>query len=441
MSGFFENQLRNAVTGFFGNPYLRDYTHASKTFRPDSYALSPKLKFLFHVVFDINPEVYSSINNPSVLVKTVKLPDVSFDVSTYNQYNRKRLVQTKTKYEPVNITFHDDHLNVITGMWYQYFTYYYKDASNPDVLFNGKRGNNPVRNNNAGGTNSAKTDAVYNERTQYKPSITGYTDWGYIGDSRTSDGSKIPFFKNITIFGLGRHNWTSHTLVNPIITRFGQDTYTYDSTNGTMETSMSIDYETVVYRQGNIDGTAPSNIIAGFAEKDYYDRELSPISQPGSNAKILGQGGLIDSAGGAVKDFTDGNYVNAIRTAGVAYNTFKNANFKNIIQGEITRGLTSVLNSSNNPTRNQQWDIPRYGQSTSGVGTAGTPNASRSQPSTISDTINTAATSVFNSAAAGITGAAATINNFGRTLFGGKAGAQNPNPTTGQNNSIDEIGF
>lgn len=439
MSGFFENQLRNAVTGFFGNPYLRDYTHASKTFRPDSYALSPKLKFLFHVVFDINPEVYSPINNPSVLVKTVKLPSVSFDVSTYNQYNRKRLVQTKTKYDPIDITFHDDHLNVISGLWYQYFTYYYKDASNPDVLFNGKRGNAPVRDNNSGGTNSSKTNVVYNKRTQYEPTITGNTDWGYIGDSPAA--TKIPFFKNITIFGLGRHNWTSHTLINPIITRFGQDTYSYEQANGTMECSMSIDYETVVYRQGNLDGKAPSNIIAGFAEKEYYDRELSPIAQPGSNAKILGKGGLVDAAGGAVKDLGDGNILNAVRTAGVAYNTFKNTNFKEVIQGEITKGLTNALNASSNPTRNQQWDIPRYGESTSGSGTAGTPNPSRSQPATIVNTINSGATSAFERAAAGIAGIAPTINNFGRSLFGGKAGAQNPNPATGQSNNITEIGF
>ena len=87
-----------------------------------------------------------------------------------------------------------------------------------------------------------------------------------------------------------------------------------------MENSMSIEYETVVYRQGNIDGTAPSNIIAGFAEQDYYDKELSPIAIPGSNAKILGQGGLIDAAGGAIKDLGDGKLLNAVRTAGVVYN-------------------------------------------------------------------------------------------------------------------------
>lgn len=424
-----ESQLRNAVTGFFGNPYVRDYTHASKTFRPDSYALTPKFKFLFHVVFDINPEVYTTDNNPSVLVKTVKLPTVNFDVTTLNQYNRKRLVQTKVKYDPIDITFHDDHLNVINGLWYRYFTYYYKDASNPDVLFNGKRGNNPPRDYNAGGTNSSRTEAVYNERTQYKPSIRDFTDWGYVGDGvqpSSTDPTKIPFFKNITIFGMGRHNWTSHTLINPIITRFSQDTYSYEQGNGTMENTMSIDYETVVYRQGEIDGTSPSNIIAGFAEQNYYDRELSPIAVPGSNAKIIGKGGLIDAAGGAVKNLYDGNILNAVRTAGVAYNTFKNKNFTDIIQGEITRGLSNVLNASSNPTRNQTWDIPRYGQATSGSGTAGTPSPNRSQP------IPVQTPGVLTSAGTGTQ----QINNSGTAPFSGNAGTQNPSPYFGFDNAL-----
>jgi len=430
-----ESQLRNAVTGFFGNPYLRDYTHASKTFRPDSYALSPKLKFLFHVVFDINQNVYNTINNPSVLVKTVKLPSVNFDVATMNQYNRKRLIQTKVKYDPIDITFHDDHLNVIAGLWYQYFTYYYKDASNPDVIFNGKRGNQPVFDYNAGGTNSAKTDAIYTERTQYKPSITDNTDWGYIGDgvqSTSPDPTKVPFFNNITIFGMGRHNWSSHTLINPVITRWSQDTYAYDQGNGTMENTMTLDYETVVYRQGNLDGNAPSNIIAGFGEQEYYDREVSPIAIPGSNSNILGQGGLVDAAGGAIKNLGNGNFLDAIRTAGVTYNSFKNKNINDVIQGEITRGLSSVLNASSNPTRNQTWDIPRYGDSGSGTGTAGTPYPARSQPSQIERNISGL---VDNARAAG-TAAVDAFNNFS---FRGNAGAQNPNPTSGAPNDLGDF--
>mgnify|MGYP003352884534 FL=1 len=49
-----QSQLQTAG---FGSPYLRDFTHAAKTFLPNNYENAPKLKFLFHVVFEINPEV------------------------------------------------------------------------------------------------------------------------------------------------------------------------------------------------------------------------------------------------------------------------------------------------------------------------------------------------------------------------------------------------
>ena len=55
MSGFFQNLLQDAAGTFFGSDFLRDYTHASKTFRPDAYQNAPNFKFLFHVYFELNP--------------------------------------------------------------------------------------------------------------------------------------------------------------------------------------------------------------------------------------------------------------------------------------------------------------------------------------------------------------------------------------------------
>ena len=53
-------------------------------------------------------------------------------VETLNQYNRKRLAQTKIEYNPVQIEFHDDGGDLVRNMWYNYFKYYYKDPSNND---------------------------------------------------------------------------------------------------------------------------------------------------------------------------------------------------------------------------------------------------------------------------------------------------------------------
>ena len=110
------NQLDRQL---FSNDYLRDYTHASKTFRSNTYENAPKYKFLFHAFFEIDPDAWKSpvTNNYSVLVKTIKLPSFSIDSTILNQYNRKRLVQTKLKYDPVTVVLHDDNASQVTGMF------------------------------------------------------------------------------------------------------------------------------------------------------------------------------------------------------------------------------------------------------------------------------------------------------------------------------------
>ena len=364
MSGFFQNLLTDAAGTFFGSDFLRDYTHASKTFRPDAYQNAPNFKFLFHVYFELNPTlgtiIAPTIANYGLLVKTVKLPSFNFDVTTLNQYNRKRLVQTKIKYDPVNITFHDDKGNLVRRLWKGYYNYYYADGTRPQVIFNGARGNG-----GAPGT----ADASYNSRTQYQPSITGNESWGYQGGTSDPTGQKIPFFKNITVFGFNQHNFVAYTLINPVITSFSHDTYDYAQGNGTMEHQMTLDYETVVYNEGAIDGRTPSNIVTGFGDEAHYDRTLSPISRPGSQANILGQGGLVDGVGGTINKLADGNYLGAIQDAGTTYNTFKNTNVLNIAKTEVVNGIINSVGQT--PNRNVNVATPIFGAVQSGIGTAG----------------------------------------------------------------------
>ena len=124
------------LKGFTATQNLRDYTHASKTFTPNYYELKPRFKFLFTVKFNmnirlvnalVNAGVFQStqIGNLSLAVKTVDLPKYEIKHDTLNQYNRKRINQTKINYEPIDIAFHDDVGNVISSLWYRYYTYYY----------------------------------------------------------------------------------------------------------------------------------------------------------------------------------------------------------------------------------------------------------------------------------------------------------------------------
>ncbi len=372
MAGFVQNLLRDAAGAFFGSDYLRDYTHASKTFRTNNYQNAPKLKFLYHTYFEINPEAFVGYNSRSVgpvsagtnfglLVKEIKLPTYSFNTTQLNQYNRKRIIQTKIKYDPIDVTFHDDNGDQVNQLWEAYYNYYYNDGLKPNVQFGGSRGSQGQGPNN------------YNERNIYNTSITGDDDWGYNPQSSYgNDSVKVPFFKSITVFGFNQHNFTAYTLINPIITSFSHDTYNYSEGNGIMSNRMSIDYETVVYNYGAVDGRDPGNIVTGFGDQATYDRNESPIQKLGANGTILGQGGLVDAAGGTLAALQRGDLLGAVKTAGTAYNTFKNTNIKQVAASELTAMLrNSVTNTPN--TRNTLFDFPSAGATPGPLGTAGAP--------------------------------------------------------------------
>lgn len=363
MAGFFQQFAKGFSQEFFGNPFLRDYTHAAKTFQTNAYQYSPKFKFLYHVYFDLNSELISGLNqvfgeanNLGLLVKNIELPKFSFDTHPLNQYNRTRIVQTKIKYDPISITFNDDNGNLARQLWYSYYSYYYKDPTNVNP------GAGPTAPNNA----SAVSKNI-NERNIYSPSLTQNNDFGYIGESgnqtNTATGAtfgvtKAPFFKSINIYGFNQHNFVLYVLVNPIITNFSHDTYDYSAGGTGMENRMTLSYEMVNYYDGKIDGRAPENIVKQFGSQQYYDRRPSPLARPGAIGTVLGQGGLLDAAGGVIRDLNSNppNLLGAIQTAGTAYNTFKNLNVKQVIQADITRGLNSQLSQSS--IRQSQFSFP-----------------------------------------------------------------------------------
>lgn len=349
--GYWAEQLQNAAGAFFGTPqapggmYFKDFRHASKTFLSDSYALAPKYKFLFHVEFGINTQSVQPFwgtqqPNFGLLVKDVRLPSYRFSTSILNQYNRKRLAQSKINYEPVEINFHDDNSNVINKLWYAYYTYYYKDAVKGGSL----------------------TDSTPNTANPYdrKRNIYSYDsdsklDWGYVGESTgTSAGANMPkegvgkesFFSYIKIFGFNQHKFTQYTLINPMITQFSHDTYDYDIGNGVMTNRMTVDYEYVQYNEGTYNGDdTPVPAMPYFADAASYDKESSPISIPGANGKILGQGGLVDGVGSFVGNLLEGDILGAAKIAGATYNNLKTYDLKTAGKIEAENLLRGALGS------------------------------------------------------------------------------------------------
>ena len=159
------------------------------------------------------------------------------DTDVKNQYNRKRIVQTKINYDPISLRFHDDNAGLTTLLWESYFRYYYQDP------------------------NYARRDASGQPDTTVPISYINNPDNIYGGDVRNSyrygfDRTRpnAPFFNTITINQLhglsGESNFTSYTLVNPIISSHRHDSL--DQTTGNFTTNeLQIVYESLYGRENH----------------------------------------------------------------------------------------------------------------------------------------------------------------------------------------------
>jgi|TARA_X000000950_G_scaffold284123_1_gene386551 hypothetical protein len=305
LNGFLDNVFSGALNPK-GN--LADYQHGARLYVDDSHRLSPKVKFLYHVSFNINSQAASIIpqltqkhsNELNMLVKSVQLPAYNIQTDVKHQYNRKRVIQKRIDYQPINIVFHDDNFGVTTAMWEAYYRYYYRDGNYTAVQPDGSP--DPTKKQFKNPTQFNRGSAFAQKQYRY----------GFDNDSLE------PFFNSIVIYQMSRKKYTAMTLVNPIIASWTHDTMD-NSVSDPVSNSMSVEYETVHYSRGAIGKGGPK----GFAE-EHYDKTPSPNSLLGGGASsLLGVGGVLAGGFGVIDDITGGNV--SFGTVLKAANTIQNA--------------------------------------------------------------------------------------------------------------------
>ncbi|MBR20777.1 MAG: hypothetical protein CMA64_11650 [Euryarchaeota archaeon] len=325
LNGFLDNVFSGALNPK-GN--LADWQHGARLYVDDSHRLSPKVKFLYHVSFNINsqassiiPQLTSKHNNElNMLVKQVQLPAYNIQTDVKHQYNRKRVVQKRIDYQPLNITFHDDSFGVTTAMWEAYYRYYFRDGNYAAVQPDGSP--DPTK-------KQFKAPTQFNRGTAFAETQYRY---GFDNDSLE------PFFNSITIYQMSRKKYTAFTLVNPIISQWQHDTMD-NSASDPVSNSMTVDYETVHYSRGSIGKGGPK----GFAQ-EHYDKTPSPNSLLGGGASsLLGVGGVLAGGFGVLDDITGGNVT--FGTVLKAANTISNAGnlSKSGVGGELLGAGISAI--------------------------------------------------------------------------------------------------
>ena len=293
--------INNFLKGFQdGLPGMKDYQHASRLYIDNNFKLMPKQKFLFHVVFNTDETLFVDKFNSSeryqlnMLVKACDLPKYNMSMEEKTQYNKKMYTATRIAYEPVNITFHDDHADTVNAFWKKYYEYNIADSI---------------------GMNNDLT--ISNTKDDYYDfgNARATTKFGL----DTPKKSKKPYLKGIEIFVLHKQRFTSMTLVNPVIGSFSHDSLDQADGAGVMNNTMQILYETVIYKAGIVN----KNNVPGFATV-HYDNSPSPLSVLGGGPNsIFGPGGIVDGIGSVMRDVQSGNILGAILGASNTYNNAK----------------------------------------------------------------------------------------------------------------------
>jgi hypothetical protein len=349
----FDNFLSQLVTG----DQIKDFKHASRLFVDNNYALSPKYDWLYHVYFDFDPQLASIMRDKiktvesGMLVKNVDLPKFAIENRTFNNYNRPSLVQTKIRYQPISITFHDDQSNVVRNFWYDYFNYYYRDT---DIGY--------------AGAGVSDVNPTYYQKSKYVGGDrTQLNKFGYTPRSVGIDGNQ--FIRAIRIYSLHQKKFTEYTLLNPIISDFSHGSHGA-SQNGILENTMTIQYETVLYESGYV---TPST-VHGFADL-HYDKSPSPLSPAGGGTNsFLGPGGIVSAISGFAQNPAGGAF-GLIRS----YQKNKNVDLGGLASIELTSLAIGALSGQNPISR---LFVPSTGAySTNSPVVSGAPNVVNSSAS------------------------------------------------------------
>ena len=189
--------------------------------------------------------------------------------------------------------FHDDSAGVINALWALYMGTYVQDRFNPEAAFS---------------------------KTNLQATGTPFEGYRYGLDKQ---GKSEDFFKSITIYTMSRRRFLGYTLIKPKITSWQHGDAGY-SANEFNETTMNIEYESVVYSSGSVARNTPK----GFANL-YYDNTPSPLTVAGGGVgNLLGEGGVLDGLESIFGDVSKGSAFGSVGgflgTAIAAVNTAKN---------------------------------------------------------------------------------------------------------------------
>lgn len=297
------------------NSFFRSSRLATKTFNQSAQALyrnNPRLPFEYYISINLNNLTTSRdfisrfFNNDDwqqmlPLVKSVDMPSMKIETDVMNQYNRKRLSQSKLSFDPIKMVFHDVADGKTLKFWEMYYRYYFGEGNEPGL-------NSPKQAEVAAGTysieefnfgaafpNSNFTNGINSSRNtlgttpadEDSPTNTlgdKSTLQNIISDSLDNHnfGYNLPVVMNIKnliqsieIYQVHGGRYNKVVLVNPRVSAFTHDTLNYAIGDKTLEVTFTIEYEYAYYSIENMslggDETGNNSSIEPFMNSGHLE--------------------------------------------------------------------------------------------------------------------------------------------------------------------------
>lgn len=277
--------------GFF---YEKSPRHATYNFNQDAQSLyrnQPRFPFEYYININLNNVGTASsyisqfFNNPNwaqvqPLVKTVEMPSYKIDTVPLNQYNRKRISQSKITFEPIKVVFHDVADGKTLKFWDMYYRYYFSDGNepgknlaktdqqkngtysvesflhnitpsfNPNLLNLPASVTNLFQNNSPSGANSPTNTIGSKEATQNI--VSDILNNQHFGFNLQTVQNIRNLIQSIDIYQVHGGRFNQVTLVNPRVAAFTHDILNYAENGKTLELTFTFDYEYAYYTIQNM---------------------------------------------------------------------------------------------------------------------------------------------------------------------------------------------
>jgi hypothetical protein len=314
---------------------------ASIVYGLDSFA-SPRPKGLFYIRFN-RPVLAGGSNwrqGHGFFAKAVDLPTVTPQVEELNQYNKKRIIHTGVKYNPISATFYDTVNSTAMQLWNEYAKYYFGDF------------------------NHANQTSWNDDITAAKISDSEKTGFGFAARRATAgmpDGLNSQFFfETLEIYQVFGNTFVQTDIINPKINSFEPDGVDYEDMSP-LTIRMSLTYEAIRYHNdGQPQELTSSAILSEAFKKEFsgqvFNPNLGSVAQRPFSLNSTPVGSFLNSA---IRDMSTGSSVGGSLLGNLRQSVtgqsavsgvlsrFGSFSFGNIISGALDFATTGSTATSN----------------------------------------------------------------------------------------------